>query len=157
MLVFIVSLIILRKEASDTVVRYRLETGFEPVEVGEFDHLEFGPGWEVTVTRGLSTAVSMLVDKYATPTIESKGDTLVFGISSDSLTVNHSNKVRITVEYLRSIKAAKDTSIELVDLDLDSLSVMLENTESFSGINTNIKHLFLYTSGEVALELSQKD
>lgn len=158
MSLFIISLFVLRGDMEEVVRRYQLETGFKPVEVGgPFDKLEFGPEWTVTINRGLDNNVSVMQDNGGTPSIKNIDGTLIFTKSPDSSNANSRARARINLTRLQSIKAAKGTAIELVDVQTDSLSVLLENSQSFSGINNKIKHLSFKTTGEVALEFSQTE
>lgn len=96
-------------------------------------------------------------DNGGTPSIKNIDGTLIFTKSPDSANGNSRARARINITGIRSIKAAKGTTVELIDVETDSLSVVLENSQSFSGINNTIKHLSFKTTGEVALEFSQKE
>lgn len=157
MSLFIISLFVLRGDMEEVVHRYQLETGFRPVKVGPFDKLEFGPEWTVTINRGLDNTVSVMQDNGGIPSVKNIDGTLIFTKNPDSLNADGRARARIFLTKLESIKAAKGTEIELIAVETDSLSVVLENSQSFSGLNNTIKHLSFKTTGEVALEFSQTE
>ena len=143
--IFAVSVFFLKQEAKDVVAAYAAETTYERVEAGEFHEVVLGAGFDVLLVGWAEFAVSLETDHPARPTMTNKNGVLYFSVS-DTAALNEPVGLNIRVTDIQRIKSVKSTTVHLEDLEVDSLSVLLEDSQSLRIVDCKIEHLQLETA-----------
>lgn len=145
---FLICVYFLKQEAIQVVANYQKENGFRNHTVGEYQKVVFGSGWEVSVSGIIGEFVSIQHNDANNPRVNNVDGTLYFDMTYDTINADMV-RVNIRTDNLNHIKAAKGTSIHLVELEVDSLIVEVENQQSIATTDCAIGYLKIISDNGV--------
>jgi len=129
----------------------------ETIAVKDFEKINFTSRMYVRITQGKDCTVEIITSKNSSvkPTIEIVGGILY--CCMDSLSekqIADSIRVRITLPFLKEIKAVRGTDIFISNFMADSVDVTLSHGCVFRGKNNTIKNISFQTSGDNDVKIS---
>ncbi|HCX23802.1 MAG: hypothetical protein CMB80_34300 [Flammeovirgaceae bacterium] len=152
----VVSLVFLKKEAKRVVRQYSMQTGLTRVDVGEFHSVTFGPGFDVSIVGWLVPAVSVDNSLKIKTKVENIDGTLHFSLERDSTdSSNQLVDLIIRVNDIESIKSLGGSKLRMVAVGADSVSVMLADSKSLDMVNCKIDYLEVTTSDGLTMTSTQ--
>jgi hypothetical protein len=133
-------LLVARKDIK-TIVASRSIIEYSDVPVDRFDNLDFSSNWIVQVKQGKDCKLELGIGKDASwkPVLENKNQTL-------SLSAEEISYARVTAPVLGVIRAAGNTRIEMKMYWSDSVTVVLRDSSSFTGVNLDYDYITFKSS-----------
>ncbi|MEQ8472038.1 MAG: DUF2807 domain-containing protein [Marinoscillum sp.] len=151
LVMFLISVFFLKQEAKLVVANYQAESNFRTHEVGTFDRIVFGSGWDVIISGMGGEFVSIQHNDTNNPKVRNDNGTLYFEMTRDSSRTAPVS-VNIRAENIEYIKAASGTNIHLVSLEIDSLSVEVEDHQSLATTNCAFGYFTITSEDGIVFE-----
>ncbi len=140
--IFLVALILLKLEARQVVRAYALKSNLSRVAVEDFHSVVIGSGFDARVEGWLEPTVSVDTSAGATTRLENLNGTLYFELQVDSIAPSDEpRELVVRVKGIQSVTLRDGSTLQLSDVQTDSLYVMLEDSKSLHMINCSIGHL----------------
>lgn len=152
----IVSLVVVRDVAIQFIRKTEAESNYKTVPVTDFERVDFSANWNVRIRQGNEYKVELAAgDSSLKPKLTNIDGTLYFDAgSTDSLANTTSLFAKITTPYLKGVKARRGTTISLENFQADSIDLVLEDGNTFTGYNNQFSYVLFKTSGAVSLRLT---
>ncbi len=153
----ITSLLVMRNVALQFFRKTEAESNYKTVAVADFERLDFSKNWDVRIWQGNEFKVELAIDENSIwkPTLENVDGTLYFKVKAvDSIENSQPIYAKIIAPSLKGITAKRGTKISLENFQSDSISLVLEDGNSFTGYNNHFKYILFKTSGDVLLKLT---
>ena len=136
---FALALVFLKQEAKEVVAAYAEKSSLKRVETGEFHSIVLEPGFDAFVVGWLEPAVSLETEHPANPVMTNRDGVLYFSVQ-DTTQLEEPIELSIRVSDIKRIKSAKGTNLDLHELDIDSLSVQLVDSQSLDMVDCKITY-----------------
>ena len=152
----VISLIVTRNVALQFLHKAAAESKYKAVPVADFERLDFSSNWNVRVWQGNEFKVELAIDENSVwkPNLENIDGTLYFKVLAvDSVENSKPIYAKIIAPSLKGITARRGTKISLEHFESDSISLVLEDGNAFTGYNNHFKYILFKTSGDVSLKL----
>lgn len=133
------------------------ESKYKALPVAEFERLDFSANWNVRIWQGSEFKVEVAIDENSTgkPNLENIAGTLYFKMQPiDSMENLQPMYAKIIAPSLKGIKAMRGTKISLESFQSDSIQLILEDDNAFTGYNNHFNYILFKTSGDVSLKLT---
>jgi hypothetical protein len=137
-----VTLFVVRKDMS-VILASQPSISYMPLAVDKFDGLDLSSNWMINIKQGINYKLEIEVVEQDSlkPKLENIDGTL-------HLSSTKSMHARITAPSLQVIKAAGDTRIQMKTFWSDSLTVILEDSSTFSASNNDFDYIQFKASGD---------
>lgn len=134
-------------DAGDTVT--------ESFTVDEFDELEIGSAFDVTITVGDEPTVEIKVGENLVDDlrVDQDGDRLSIGLDNGWSTINPDLEARITTNHLSRLTLDGAVRADVRDLDADRLELHLNGASRVEGDGT-VGELFIQANGASRIDFS---
>jgi hypothetical protein len=153
----ITSLLVTRHVALQFLHKVAAESKFKALRVAEFERLDFSANWNVRIRQGSEFKVEVAIDDNSTakPNLENVEGTLYFKAQAiDSIENLQPMYAKIIAPSLKGIKARRGTKISLESFTSDSIQLVLEDANAFTGYNNHFNYILFKTPGNVSLKLT---
>lgn len=151
----VAGLLMLRNDLLRLLSQEESENNYQEVPVDTFEALDFSSRWTVRIRQGREHKVEVAVAEgdALKSRLKNVDGTLYFHAeSAGEQETTERIQARVTLPTLREIKAARGTEIRLESFEADSLSIILEDSVSFTGVENEIVHLSFQTYGEALIQ-----
>ena len=153
----VTSLIVTRNVVLHFLHKTAAESKYKAISVADFERLDFSGNWDVRIWQGNEFKVELAIDENSVwkPSLENIDGTLYFKVKAvDSIENSQPIYAKIIAPSLKGITAKRGTKISLEHFQSDSISLVLEDGNSFTGYNNHFKYILFKTSGDVLLKLT---
>jgi hypothetical protein len=154
MVSFVIIVVIMKNNIQSARSKAGLRYNYKTVSVHNFENLDLSSHFIVRIKQGKECEVEIITERNSLvkPNLENINGTLHCMVDSTAYKNDTGSiQLRITMPFIKVIKATQGTEIYLANFQSDSISVFLGNGCVFKGNNNTLKRVSFKTAGDAVI------